>query len=59
VSSREVPVKAAGIYAPGGRAAYPSSVLMCVIPARVAGVKRIVLASPPGRPRSSFRRARR
>ncbi len=38
---------AAGIYAPGGRAAYPSSVLMCAIPARVAGVERIALASPP------------
>ncbi len=48
VSVREVPVGAAGIYAPGGRAAYPSSVLMCAIPARVAGVERIVLASPPG-----------
>jgi histidinol dehydrogenase len=48
VSLREVPVGAAGIYAPGGRAAYPSSVLMCAIPAQVAGVERIALASPPG-----------
>jgi len=48
VLSREVPVGAAGIYAPGGRAAYPSSVLMCAIPAQVAGVERIALASPPG-----------
>jgi histidinol dehydrogenase len=48
VTLREVPVGAAGVYAPGGRAAYPSSVLMCAIPARVAGVSRIVLASPPG-----------
>jgi histidinol dehydrogenase len=48
VTLREVPVGAAGIYAPGGRAAYPSSVLMCAIPARVAGVERIALASPPG-----------
>jgi len=48
VAVREVPVAAAGIYAPGGRAAYPSSVLMCAIPARVAGVGRIALASPPG-----------
>jgi histidinol dehydrogenase len=45
---REVPVGAAGIYAPGGTAAYPSSVLMCAIPAHVAGVKRLALASPPG-----------
>ncbi len=48
VSLREVAVNAAGIYAPGGRAAYPSSVLMCAIPARVAGVRRVVLATPPG-----------
>ncbi|HEU5252798.1 MAG TPA: histidinol dehydrogenase [Solirubrobacterales bacterium] len=48
VTLREVPVGAAGIYAPGGRAAYPSSVLMCAIPARVAGVGRVALASPPG-----------
>ncbi|HEX6455025.1 MAG TPA: histidinol dehydrogenase [Solirubrobacterales bacterium] len=48
VTLREVPVAAAGIYAPGGRAAYPSSVLMCAIPAQVAGVERVALASPPG-----------
>lgn len=47
VTSREVPVAAAGVYAPGGRAAYPSSVLMCSIPARIAGVERVALASPP------------
>ncbi len=48
VRVREVPVSSAGIYAPGGRAAYPSSVLMCAIPARVAGVEQIALVSPPG-----------
>jgi histidinol dehydrogenase len=48
VSIREVPLGSAGVYAPGGRAAYPSSVLMCVIPAQVAGVERIALATPPG-----------
>jgi histidinol dehydrogenase len=48
VEVREVPVGAAGIYAPGGRAAYPSTVLMCCIPAAVAGVERVALASPPG-----------
>jgi histidinol dehydrogenase len=48
VTVREVPVSAAGLYVPGGRAAYPSSVLMCAIPAKVAGVERIALASPPG-----------
>jgi histidinol dehydrogenase len=42
------PVAAAGVYAPGGRAAYPSSVLMCCLPAKVAGVARIAVASPPG-----------
>ena len=41
------PVASTGIYAPGGRAAYPSSVLMCCVPARVAGVDRIVVATPP------------
>lgn len=47
------PVAAAGIYAPGGRGAYPSSVLMCCVPAHVAGVPRIAVATPPasgGRP---------
>lgn len=48
VKLREVAVGAAGIYAPGGRAAYPSSVLMCAIPAQVAGVGRVAVASPPG-----------
>ena len=48
VTVRELAVGAAGIYAPGGRAAYPSSVLMCAIPAQVAGVERVALASPPG-----------
>ena len=48
VRLREVPVVAAGLYAPGGRAAYPSSVLMTVLPARAAGVERIALATPPG-----------
>ena len=41
------PVRRAGVYAPGGRAAYPSTVLMTVIPARVAGVEQVVLATPP------------
>jgi histidinol dehydrogenase len=49
VTLRDIPVSAAGIYAPGGKAVYPSSVLMCAIPAQIAGVKRIALASPPGR----------
>lgn len=40
-------VRRAGIYVPGGRAAYPSTVLMGAIPARVAGVKEVVVATPP------------
>jgi histidinol dehydrogenase len=48
VKLRQVPVGAAGVYAPGGRAAYPSSLLMCAIPAQVAGVERVAVASPPG-----------
>jgi len=43
------PLSSVGVYAPGGKASYPSSVLMCVIPAKIAGVKRIVLCSPPGK----------
>jgi histidinol dehydrogenase len=41
------PVRRVGLYAPGGRAAYPSTVLMTAIPARVAGVPEVVLATPP------------
>jgi len=41
------PLASVGIYVPGGRAAYPSTVLMNAIPARVAGVERIAMASPP------------
>jgi histidinol dehydrogenase len=43
------PLDAVGLYVPGGTAAYPSSVLMNVIPAQVAGVKRIVITSPPNK----------
>lgn len=42
------PLERVGVYAPGGRAPYPSSVLMAAVPARVAGVPEVVLASPPG-----------
>lgn len=47
VGRRPDPLSRVGIYAPGGRAAYPSSVLMAAVPARVAGVGEIVLATPP------------
>jgi len=44
-----VPIPSVGCYIPGGQARYPSSVVMSVVPARQAGVKRIVVVSPPGR----------
>ncbi len=44
---RVVPLAAVGLYVPGGRALYPSSVLMLAIPARLAGVRRIVMVTPP------------
>lgn len=43
-----LPVSISGVYVPGGKAAYPSSVLMNVIPAKVAGVKRIIMTTPAG-----------
>lgn len=46
VSTRYQPVDSTAVYAPGGKAVYPSSVIMNVVPAQVAGVKRIVLFSP-------------
>jgi histidinol dehydrogenase len=48
IGRRPDPLGRVGVYAPGGRAAYPSSVLMGVVPARVAGVGEIVVCSPPG-----------
>lgn len=53
VGRRPDPLRRVGVYAPGGRAAYPSSLLMGAIPARVAGVSEIIVCSPPadgGRP---------
>lgn len=43
-----IPVEVAGLYVPGGTAAYPSTVLMDSIPAKIAGVKEIVMVTPPG-----------
>jgi histidinol dehydrogenase len=43
------PLASVGVYVPGGKAAYPSSVLMCTISAKVAGVKQIIVCSPPGK----------
>ncbi|MBD2304107.1 histidinol dehydrogenase [Chroococcidiopsis sp. FACHB-1243] len=48
LGKRYTPVDSAGLYVPGGRAAYPSTVLMNAIPAKVAGVKRCVIVTPPG-----------
>ncbi len=48
VTVGDIPVAAAGIYAPGGRASYPSTVVMGCVTARVAGVERVVLVAPPG-----------
>ncbi len=47
LGQRLIPLDRVGVYVPGGRAIYPSSVLMNVIPAKVAGVKEIILVSPP------------
>lgn len=47
LGQKVTPLDSVGVYVPGGTAAYPSSVLMNVIPAKVAGVKRIVMVSPP------------
>lgn len=49
LGQKVTPVREVGVYVPGGKAAYPSSVLMNVIPARVAGVSRIAMITPPDR----------
>lgn len=48
LGQRILPIEISGVYVPGGKAAYPSSVLMNVVPAKVAGVKRIIMCTPPG-----------
>lgn len=49
LGQRILPIEISGVYVPGGKAAYPSSVLMNVIPAKVAGVEKIVMCTPPGK----------
>ncbi len=49
LGQRITPLQRAGVYVPGGKAAYPSSVLMNVIPAQVAGVPEIIMCTPPGK----------
>jgi histidinol dehydrogenase len=49
LSMRFVPLDSAGLYFPGGKAAYPSTLIMLAVPAQVAGVKKIVVCSPPSK----------
>jgi histidinol dehydrogenase len=49
LGQRITPLERAGVYVPGGKAAYPSSVLMNVVPAKVAGVSEIIMTTPPGK----------
>ena len=49
LGQKVTPLQSTGVYVPGGKAAYPSSVLMNVIPAKVAGVEKIVMVTPPGK----------
>lgn len=49
MGQKVIPMDRAGVYVPGGTAAYPSSVLMDIIPAKIAGVPEIVMTTPPGR----------
>ena len=49
LGQRILPIEISGVYVPGGTAAYPSSVLINVMPAKVAGVERIIMCTPPGK----------
>lgn len=49
IGQKVIPVDKAGLYVPGGTAAYPSTVLMDAIPAKIAGVKEVVITTPPGK----------
>lgn len=49
IGQKVIPVDVAGLYVPGGTAAYPSTVLMDAIPAKIAGVKRVVMVTPPNK----------
>ena len=48
LGQRVAPIERVGVYVPGGSASYPSSVVMNIVPAQIAGVKRIVIVTPPG-----------
>lgn len=47
LGQRFIPVERAGVYVPGGRASYPSTAIMAIVPAKIAGVKKIIVVSPP------------
>lgn len=49
LGQKVTPLKRVGVYVPGGKAVYPSSVLMNIVPAKVAGVDRIIMTTPPGK----------
>lgn len=49
LGQKVTPIASVGVYVPGGKAVYPSSVLMNILPARVAGVERIIMTTPPGK----------
>lgn len=49
LGQKVTPLKRVGVYVPGGKAVYPSSVLMNVIPARIAGVEEVIMVTPPGK----------
>lgn len=48
LGQKVTPLEKVGVYVPGGKAVYPSSVLMNIVPAKVAGVDRIIMTTPPG-----------
>ncbi|MEE1313533.1 MAG: histidinol dehydrogenase [Lachnospiraceae bacterium] len=49
LGQKVTPLESCGVYVPGGKAAYPSSVLMNILPAKVAGVEKIIMVTPPGK----------
>ena len=49
LGQKVTPLSRAGVYVPGGKAAYPSSVLMNIVPAKVAGVEEVIMVTPPGK----------
>ena len=51
LGQKVTPLQRVGVYVPGGKAVYPSSVLMNIVPAKVAGVDEIIMVTPPGKRR--------